>query len=277
MKGIVWTLAALLLSAGAAQAQEVLPDSVAGPTEGYTVATDSLAQPVADSVEVAPKAEAEMPSADYELLQQRIWKDRAKYFNFVYGTQKLKSDYLSMSSDMAFALMSGKTYYLHKKPILGMIKFGLDWTFFDINFAKYPDLEEPAPSSSYYDDEEDLDLGFMQLEVGMGIGPSVTVNPIDHLKAALYFHVTPSYSMILQDDEFYQHYATFFNLGFTVAYKVISLGIEHRWCGKTDYGGVMMDVMDEIYDEEGNFHDPFESVGRKLSTKTFRVFLAFRF
>ena len=155
-------------------------------------------------------------------MYQKVWKKRKKYIYFTYGIQSLKSDYDKMNSDMAFALINGRTYYLHKKPLLGLIKFGLDWNYFDINFAKYPNIDSSDGYSEDYDDEGDIDLGIMQLEAGMGIGPSITINPVDQLKACVYFHVTPSYSLMVQNNNAYHHYATFFNLGLTVSYKIIS-------------------------------------------------------
>lgn len=227
-------------------------------------------------------ANAEQKESDsYEKLQQRIWK-RKSYLYLGYGNQNLKSDYYSVKSDFSFSiLLGGRTYYLHKKPIAGKIKFGID-TNLDVNFAKYPNLEpenEDSHSSSVdgYDEYVDSeDLNFMQLDAGFGLGPSITYNPVGQLKAALYFHVTPTYSMIIQNSELYKHYATFFNVGFTLSYKAKSLGLESRWCGKTNFDKVALTQVDKIYDENGEFHDPFESIGNKLKTNNFRIFIGFR-
>jgi hypothetical protein len=117
----------------------------------------------------------------------------------------------------------------------------------------------------------------MQFEAGMGLGPSLTINPVNKLKLSLYFHVTPSYSVIIQDSEAYYHYATFFNVGLSVAYKVISIGVETRWAGATNYDGVALKRLDDVYDAEGNFHDPFESFAMDMKTNTVRVFVGLRF
>lgn len=209
-------------------------------------------------------------------VQNAIWKRRSKYFYFVYGKQSVKNSWEKMNADFAVALVKGRTYYLHKKPLLGMIKFGLDWTQIDLNFAKYPDQPESASSSSS-SSNSDVDLGIMQLEAAMGLGPSVTVNPVDHLKASLYFRVSPSYSLMVQNDELYHHYATFFNLGFTVSYKVISIGIEKRWCGNVDYNGLKVNDVDAVVNGDGSYEDIFNKVGSRLKTNTMRVFIGFRF
>lgn len=257
----------LMLFVSTVQAQEVLNDSIS-----YQPAISESKTELVQTSNAG--SEQSVSKADYAELQQRIWK-RRKYLYIAYGNQKISSDFYEMKSDMAFALISGRTFYLHKKPIAGRLKFGLDWNILDINFAKYPDLASSGTSSLSVD-VEPVDLGVMQIEAGMGIGPSITVNPVSHLKAALYFHVTPSYSAMMQNEELYHHYATFFNAGLTVSYKVISLGIESRWCGKTSYDGVALSRIENIYDDNGVFHDPFESIGNKMKTNTFRVFIGFR-
>ena len=109
-------------------------------------------------------------------------------------------------SDFGVSLAFGKTYYLHKKPLLNMIKFGIDATWFDISYAKYSEPDAYANDGAYtraygdyggydYDDEEDIDLGIHQIDASMHVGPSITVNPIGDLKVAAYFHYVPTYSM----------------------------------------------------------------------------------
>ena len=252
-----------------AQAQEIKTDSICGGIEIATEQADSLRDTVSDT-------EVSNECAMHEKRMSEVWKRRAKYRNISYGVQTLKSDRADMKSDMAFGLSIGRTYYLHKKPIAGIMKFGVDWSHFDVNFAKYPDFPT-SESASASPDIELANLGIMQIEAGMGVGPSLTVNPVGQLKLCLYFHVTPSYSLMMQNHESYHHYATFFNAGFSVSYKIISIGIENRWCGATSYDGVAMRRLDNIYDENGNFHDPFENFGVKMKTNTLRFYIGFRF
>ena len=165
---------------------------------------------------------------------------------------------------------------LPPKPTILLLEEYIGNIILELNFAKYPNIDSSDGYSEDYDDEGDIDLGIMQLEAGMGIGPSITINPVDQLKACVYFHVTPSYSLMVQNNNAYHHYATFFNLGLTVSYKIISLGIESRWSGKTSYDGLAMDRTDDVYDDDGVFHDPFESIGMKMKTNTFRIFIGLR-
>ena len=53
---------------------------------------------------------------------ERIWKKRAKYFNIGYITNQTLTDKVDAEaewkSDFGVSLTFGKTYYLHKKPLL---------------------------------------------------------------------------------------------------------------------------------------------------------------
>ena len=168
---------------------------------------------------------------------------------------------------------------MHKKPLAGMIKFGIDWSWMDLNYAQYK-LE-----TYDYDTDELYSEKAHQLEYGMQIGPSVTINPVHHLKVSAYFRVTPSYSMMYLNDEFYHHYATFCNTGFAVAWKVLSVGCEWRW-GKASYDGLGLNLDDLEGDySDGDFSGDIPSADDvltdlqdlKLKTKSFRVYFSFRF
>ena len=176
-------------------------------------------------------------------LNRAVWKDRAKYFNLGYVRQKLadKTYGGELESDFGASLSWGKTYYLHRKPLFGMLKFGLDWSWMDINYAKSA-IEMFDESSS-----EDFSSDVHQAEIGMQFGPSVTVNPVHHLKIGGYFRVTPSYSLLYMDETVHHHYVTFCNAGCTLAWKVVSLGVEWRW-GTAKYDGLKFD--ESAFDED---------------------------
>ena len=163
---------------------------------------------------------------DYMAKQEKIW-GKSKYFNISYGMPSLDrgNGTETLNSDFAVSLLRGKTYYLHKQPLFGMLKFGLDWTFFDLAVAKYTVEENP------FEDGGDIYKG----EVGMQFGPSITVNPVDFLKVNVYFRYDPSFSVAYdQNSNFLMNYGSYFNTGLAVSYKVISLGAEYRW-GSTSY------------------------------------------
>lgn len=180
---------------------------------------------------------------EYLARQEKIWK-RSKYFYIAYGMTSLDrgNGQPKLNSDFAFSIGRGKTYYLHKKPLLGMIKFGLDWTFFDIAVAQYEEED-----GLYTRDDSDIYKG----EISMQFGPSITVNPIDFLKVNLYFRYDPTYSMIFNTDgnEFKGNYGSYFNTGLAASYKVISLGYEYRW-GSTSY---KIDDENQTWKTSGNY------------------------
>ncbi len=220
-----------------------------------------------------------------EAENQAIWKDRAKYFNIGYVNQTLTDKTFGgeIKSDFGVSLSNGKTYYLHKKPILGMIKFGLDWSWLDINYAK---------STLEYIDEESYETyssDMHQAEIGMQFGPSLTINPVHHLKVGGYFRVTPSYSLLYMDETLHHHYITMCNAGLTIAWKVISVGVEWRW-GTTKYDGLTFD--ESIFDEDsfgdgdsfgnedpsiGDIVDTMKVPAQKFKTNSVRLYLGFRF
>ncbi|HIW64635.1 MAG TPA: hypothetical protein H9879_00150 [Candidatus Alistipes intestinipullorum] len=208
---------------------------------------------------------------------QAIWKDRAKYFNIGYVNQKLldKSYGGEIKSDLGVSLSNGKTYYLHKKPLAKMIKFGIDFSWLDINYAKY--TLESIDEGSF----EVYSTPMHQAEIGMQVGPSVTINPIHHLKVGGYFRVTPSYSMLYMDDTFHHHYVTFCNAGCTVAWKIVSLGVEWRW-GTAKYDGLTFDesAFEGEGDEDPSFGDVMDQLSapeRKFKTSSVRFYIGFRF
>ena len=223
---------------------------------------------------------------------ERIWKKRAKYFNIGYITNQTLTDKVDAEaewkSDFGVSLTFGKTYYLHKKPLLNMIKFGIDATWFELSYAKYSEPDVFAEGGSYtrayndyssgYEDyyEEDFDLGIHQIDASMHVGPSVTVNPVGDLKVAAYFHYVPTYSMVVIDDSFGHGYVSNFAFGASVAYKAISVGIKHRWAKKATYNGLSFDAEGMDYDAP-DFEDVIESDKWKMKSKSFRVFLSFRY
>lgn len=239
----------------------------------------------ADSLQqVVNQLTSEVSDLEKEKMNQAIWKDRARYFNLGYVKQTFtdKAFGSEINSDFGVSLSNGKTYYLHKKPIAGMIKFGLDWTWMDINYAQY--------SQDSFDEEtgESSSSAMHQAEFGMQFGPSVTINPVHHLKVGGYFRVTPSYSLLYMDDSLYHHYVTMFNAGCAIAWKVISLGVEWRW-GTAKYNGLTFDesvfeddsLNGDSFGEEdpslGDVMDQMSVPDRKFKTSSVRFYIGFRF
>lgn len=177
----------------------------------------------------------------------------ARYFNVAFVKQKLKyedSDY-SLKSDYGVSLTRGRTYFLHE-PLAGLVRFGIDWTMFDLNFAGY--------SEEYYDRYEKETIDMYQGEIGMHAGPSVTLSPVSDLRLNGYFRYAPSFACFYDGDDFHYNYGSFFVSGFAVSYRAISVGLEGRW-GKSKFEFGEDDYKEKI----------------KMKTTGTRFFLSFRF
>ncbi len=215
----------------------------------------------------AQKAKKKQMS-DAEIVAQmqmdRIWKNRGGYFNMAYVNQSVENetiDKLNMKSDWGASISWGRTFYLHKKPIGRVLKFGLDWTWLDINAVGYS-----LPSQFELEDMEFDNTPVYQAEIGMQFGPSVTVNPVHHLKVGAYFRVTPCYSAIYVPDyeAVWGNYETCYNVGGTIAWKVLSVGVEYR-TGSADYKA-LADADIDILNMMGKF-----------KTNSMRFYFGFRF
>lgn len=237
--------------------------------------------------------------------ESKAW-NRNKYINFAYSTQTLENvdAGLNWKSEYGFGLSKGTTYYLHKKPIAGMIKFGIDWTQIDVNYAKLTpgfevkseddDNDSNSSAGSSFDDilggvedgienEADKiinkDYGQHQLEACMHVGPSITVNPIDALNINAYFRYAPTFSTILYKDATGDNqasfaFANFFVTGGAVSWNIISVGAEYRW-GSAKYNIMSFNSEDLIGgDTEGSV---IKKVKNKMITQGMRVYVSLRF
>ena len=156
---------------------------------------------------VVTELTSNVQTLETEDLNQAIWKDRAKYFNIGYVNQTMTDKTFGgeLKSDFGVSLSNGKTYYLHKKPLLGDDQ-GSVWTSRGwISTMRNPRWRATTARLARTD--------VHQAEIGMQVGPSVTINPVHHLKVGGYFRVTPSYSMLYMDDTFHHHYVTMLNAG----------------------------------------------------------------
>ena len=241
---------------------------------------DSLQQ----QLNVFQTKEEKRSQAEYD---DKIWV-RKKYFTIGYVSQKLTNKDLGYDRKSQFgaSLTYGRTYYLHKSAIAHILKIGLDWTRLSANFVKYKtdDLTEVSTLESDYGDYDDDNASgkdnVYQLDLGMGIGPSLNFAPfysvghgLQHLKLHTYFHVTPSYSLLIEntdgDTECHHGYTTFYNFGIDVAYKAISLGYEYRW-GNSKFNSLSL-----AYDEEEG--EGIKTGKQKFKFGTSTVYLRFNF
>lgn len=195
-------------------------------------------------------------------------KLRKKYINLSFSNIEMKQDGSpSLKSNYGGAFTVGRTYFVHKKPIAGMIRFGIDATWFDINYANYKieyRYRDQGESESEFS-------SFHQAEIGMQIGPSITVNPISKLNIHGYFRYAPSFSAFYDGDSFRGGYASCFVGGGAVSYGVIGLGVEARFggCNYKTFGGGE--------DEDKGYDTETTTTTSKSKFSGMRVYLTFRF
>lgn len=193
--------------------------------------------------------------------------ERKKYFSLGYSNQTLSPEYGNgFESKFGVSLVNGRNIFLHKKPIAKMLKFAIDLGS-DINYAQYKDLEgdyDLPESEPGYEDEEDMDFGMHHIDIGLHVGPSISINPVDHLKLSVYFRFVPSYSMLILNSELYQSFTPLFTYGGEISYKVIGIGIEGR-SGNAKYTDMLAQI-------EGA-----ESMKIKYHTSALRFYISFRF
>lgn len=155
----------------------------------------------------------------YGQTDDRHWKKKYLNIGFVNtsfnqeGTPQLKSNY-------GASLTVGRTFYLHKKPIANILKFGIDATWFDINYTNYD-----VTHITYWNTNK---FQIHEGEIGMQVGPSLTINPISKMNIHVYFRYAPSFSCFYADDEFQGGYATYIVGGGSLTYSFFGLGLEWR-------------------------------------------------
>lgn len=207
--------------------------AVAAPAQVYNQPA-AVQQPVATNVNTQPERNvptAVTTTASQSQPVQTSTKTKSgepekysRYFNVAYSKQKFKFNNSGawMKNDYGIALTRGRTYYV-VEPVKDLLRVGIDWTMFDLNFSSY--------SYEYEDFHETEKEYIYQGEVGMQVGPSLTVTPVTDLMVNGYVRYAPSFSCYYEDD-FHCNYGSFFVSGLSVSYRTIALGVEGRW-GRT--------------------------------------------
>ena len=307
---IVASLATLAmpLSASTMQTYTASSDSI------DTTVTSPIAADTADqNANVAPadtlreklaQMESHMASMEQEQELQKTWK-RRKYWKIGITSPNLErtdGEEMKWKTNGSFFIQKGRTSYLHSKPIAGMIKFGIDYGFLDVTYSKL-ELKEVSYSneggtraSDGFDDivsgDPDgdiglseltgIDLGMHKIDYSLHVGPSISVNPWNKLIATAYFHVMPTASSVIQNDNFSYGFGCMMAAGVSVAYKAISLGVEGVW-GKvkytqTDFSGDEDEDEDYGYDssDEEDNGSLFNTEKFTLKQSGIRAYIAFR-
>ena len=184
------------------------------------------------------------------------WTKR-NYFNIGFVNTTMEQDGMpKINSNYGASLTFGKTFYLHKKAVANLIKFGIDATWFDLTYTNYD-----VKHITYWEEKK---YQVHEAEFAMQVGPSLTVNPISKLNILGYFRYAPSYSCYYANEKFGGSYASYWVGGCSVSYSVIGLGIEARF-GNGKFNNVL-----PIGSDESSGRTPVHTSG-------FRTYLTFKF
>lgn len=296
-----------------ASAQEIQPNpaggGILGPSEEQTE-NESVNTAQTDSLSLLSDELAQLKTrldqADREKYLEQVWK-RKKYWKFGFGIPSIdRTDGVAMNwkTKFAFSVQRGKTAYLHSKPIGGMVRFGIDYGFFEMSYAKLelksiagsaanpstPGFPSGPSSEGGFDEIESddpsgsiasltgIDLGMHKFDYSLHVGPSVSVNPWKHLIIAAYFHARPTAAGILENDKFSYGFGCAFSAGVSVSYKALSFGVEGVW-STIKYTQSSFDEEEEDYNDEyaEDSVNLFSTEKFKLKEKGPRFYVAIRF
>jgi hypothetical protein len=181
------------------------------------------------------------------------------------------------ASKFGLGLSMGRSFILHKNPIGGIFRIGIDATWIDLNYGywnrRMPNVTSQSRKSWMH-----------KTDVGLGVGLGLHLNPVKRLGIHAYFRYNPTFSalfhnMLLDETEIDGGYASYFTTGGAISWGVVSLGAEARFGGGTyhtlntpelDYNGGIYD--DDFKIEINNLFDK-----QKHKLKGLRVYVSFRF
>ena len=292
-------LSFLVLSA--AQSQEIKADSIGSGTGHRNERSDSL-RILSDELK---QLKSQLDAGEKERQVETVWK-RKKYWKLGFGIPSIErtdGEAMTWKTEFAVSLQRGKTAYFHSKPLWGMVKFGIDYGFMDLSYAKLKlktagtaTASSSTPATSPGPNPDDgfdeivsddpsgsllslagVDLGMHKFEYGLHVGPSISVNPWKGLIVAAYFHALPTASGILENDSFSYGFGCALSAGASVSYKAISVGVEGVWSSiKYKQASFEDDEDDESSSGEGSA-DLFGTKDFRLKQKGPRFYIALRF
>lgn len=181
---------------------------------------DSLRQEVAEM-------HADMEADEAKLAQKRLW-GYGRYKRISYVVQNMtRAAYdgipaTTWGPKVGFGLQIGNTYHLPHKPFGGIVKIGIDATWWDVTYANYKEAKLNSASTvnpgttngipnfvfpDNYPEQEIMlgNLGVHQFSMSVGVGPSINIAPfafssnknLQLLKAQVYGHFLMGVSAIL--------------------------------------------------------------------------------
>ncbi len=179
-----------------------------------------------DSIENAlSSANSRLAELRADSIHESVWRS-GRYFNLGYSIASTAGEvYEAEKAKFGIFLNKGTSYlWPRKKPVGGVVKFGLDARWIDLQFAMYDKFARPVyssgsgytnnyqgwtsnmqqPSSSTStSDPNYLRFSHMSALVGLcGVGPTITVAPLSFmdneaasLRLNVYFHYQPTFGV----------------------------------------------------------------------------------
>ena len=145
----------------------------------------------------------------------------------------------SLKSWFGVAAELGVTYFINEKnPASDMLYFGIDLSYLDMQFNSFK-VEDTAVGL----DKRDRYTNFLNL--GIQLGPSLTIMPRERFSANLFVHYAPSVAFyaLPSYDYIYYGYAGYITLGAKVTFRYVSLGVETRYTEtKLSYSGGNIEI-----------------------------------
>lgn len=206
----------------------------------------------------------------FALDAEKCGKPRSRFTNIGFAYSRLDQDgYPKIHSDIGVNLTKGTTYFLHK-PIAGCLRFGIDAVWADINYLNYKITE--------HWELEDNKFDIHQLDLGMQVGLSATVNLFKRFQAQAYFRYNPCLDLMINDGEMQAGFGNMFVGSACVSYGIIGIGIESRFGFSKNKSFFNMNELMGGDGDDDDWSNPFGS-GKKLKTTLsgLRAFIQFRF
>lgn len=111
-----------------------------------------------------------------------------------------------------------RTGYLHRKPLNGRVRFGIDYGFCDVDY-----------NCISYLDWNDQKLYMNTLSYGVHVGPSANICVSDQFSISIYAHVKPTFSALFIEEMFDYAVSAHCAGGIQLVWRSMGVGAECQW------------------------------------------------
>lgn len=209
-----------------------------------------------------------------------FWKHK-KEIRLAYNIQSLEQGSYTQDAKFGVSLNTARTIYVHRKPIGGMLKFGIDYGF-ALDYANFDDKIDGdyygytgpfgyTGTDQYYDedDDDDFNIGSHMANIGINLGPSATLRLFRNMRIKAYCYFVPSLSLRIANSEAATSFVPFVTPGVSVGWKAINIGFQWK-TGRGKY----KDIVGDIIGEEGMSADMPKI---KYRTNSYQIYLSLSF